>query len=82
MKLKIKDDVSFEDLKRFDFKMPKNEAYYIKKVRGEYTVSVDFRPHNKISGEIVIEDIKKNTISDLSLIFDLIKADIVEKVEG
>ena len=51
---------SFEDLKKFDFRMPKNEAYYIKKVRGEYTVSVDFRPHNKISGEIVIEDIKKD----------------------
>lgn len=82
MKLKIKDNVSFEDLKKYDFKMPKNEAYYIKKVRGEYTVSIDFRPHNKIAGEIVIQDIKRNTISDLSLIFDLIKADMVEKVEG
>lgn len=77
--LKIKDEVSYETLKEFGLKMPKNEAFYTKRA-GSYNINIDRRPWNKIRGEITINNIDKKTLSKLDILYDLIQAGLVEKV--
>ena len=82
--LKIRDDVDLKELEKFGFMYWENgcgttgySKYY---VRGNITIiEKDKEFNNKYNDERLIKD--RDIINDIDLIYDLIKADLVEKVE-
>lgn len=81
MKLKIKDDVDLKELEKFGFKMYKNygtENFYIKLGTSNNQSKLKIMP---ISRELII-DTDSTFIFDFTIIYDLIQAGLVEKVEG
>lgn len=80
--LKIKDSVDLKELEKFGFEKDGYNYYY------------DFIPYNEdtVNGQYILVDIKTRKIDlgyidldyfdkSVELLYDLIKADIIEKVE-
>lgn len=79
--LKIKDNVDLKELEKFGFK--KEPMIYVKKVERKSEGGLTFRKFIYIeekSREISIEEGIFNVDNELNTVFDLIKADLVEKV--
>lgn len=80
--LKIKDDVDLKELEKFGFELfdiGLNEPYEVYKKYIKNYISIDIYNDRKIyfdNDENITENIKEEYI------YDLIKADLVEKVEG
>ena len=86
--LKIKDNVDLKELEKFGFKYEKGK-YYIESVRKPMPSEYSVKKHLAYSIFIKTRIIKmhRNNISweydnAMDIIYDLIKADMVEKVEG
>lgn len=74
--LKIKDDIDLKELEKYGFRYHKDLVYKSKK--GEWSVvEVSIDPFTKIINIASIQDLF-HTVEDT--LYDLIKADLVEKV--
>lgn len=80
--LKIKDNVDLKELEKYGFKMVAN--HYEKTIKdngyGEYVVLTVYEV-DRVIGLIVNTDDNVYT-ENIDIIYDLIKSDLVEKVEG
>ena len=80
--MKIKSNVDLKELKKFGFKLEPEKAYYYFNVEEceifiWVTKGYDYKPRH-----IYVETKEHSVIlSNLSIIYDLIKADLVEKVD-
>ena len=83
--LKIRDDVELEELEKFGFKYGTRDKFLYKtKSNGiESRIYIDLLPCNNNNNELKIES-QSHTIPNkiIDKLYDLIKANLVEKVEG
>lgn len=77
--LKIKDDFSLEKLKDYGFKIYDSHVsdYYIKYIKNDNHCNLTI----KAISRVIVLDTGANYIENLDTLYDLIKADLVEKVE-
>lgn len=76
--LKIKDNVNLKELEKFGFLVFNNNRQALYKAKNEYCDTCWFYTYenNKIIG---LET--KGDFEDLDILYDLIKADLVEKID-
>ncbi len=81
--LKIKDNVDLKELEKYGFKKEPEKAYYYNYINEELEIFVwitkgyDYKPRH-----IYVESKDYTVIfSQLNALYDLIKADLVEKVD-
>lgn len=72
--LKIKDNVYLKELERYGF-ITDDDEWYMIDISGAY---VYIKP---LSREIVLKSYRSSSFADITVIYDLIKADLVEVVE-
>ena len=78
--LKIKDNIDLEELERFGFKRRYRNCYeYLREINGEIAYRVYTTPNNAYLQIEVLKPIKIAKTLQI-LIYDLTKANIVEKV--
>ena len=77
--LKIKDNVDLKELEKYGFSYYdcKTSCYY--GCCGKWTDKIDYFVNNARFISVYVKD--KKTTFDLDTLYDLIKADLVEKVE-
>ena len=81
--LKIKDNVDLKELEKFGFKYDEKMNYYYKQCLGTFNKFIVFTEEDidSCKGQIVFyNDSAFNTTLYLGTLYDLIKADLVEKV--
>ena len=82
--LKIKDNVDLKELEKFGFKYDKEMKYYYKHCLGTFNKFIILTENDvdSFKGQIVFyNDSAFNTTLYLDTLYDLIKADLVEKVK-
>ena len=75
--LKIKDNIDLSELEKFGFELHKNYTYYIGDFPVGNSIYIDYKRRIEFDDEWWGEDF--NLMDSL---YDLIKADMVEKVEN
>ena len=83
--LKIKDNVDLKELEKFGFEFDEETHCYYKRCLGTFNkiMICDYEDIDVCKGLIVFHnDSAFNTTLYLDTLYDLIKADLVEKVEG
>ena len=81
--LKIKDDVDLQELKKFGFIYDKEMKYYCKNCIGTFNkiIVFDYDSIDTFKGLICMHNESNfSTTLYLDILYDLIKADLVEKV--
>ena len=82
--LKIKDDVDLKELEKYGFKYDEEMKYWYKHCLGTFNIFIVLTEDDidSFKGQIVFyNDSAFNTTLYLDTLYDLIKADLVEKVE-
>ena len=86
MKLKIKDNVNLKELEKYGFKFFENgcgtTGYAYDTIKGSITIIEKDREFNNEYIEERKIPVSQALMCNLELLYDLIKADLVEKVEG
>ena len=83
--LKIKDNVDLKELEKFGFKYGTRDKFLYKTRRAgcEYIIYIDLLPCHNNNNEIKFDFHDRNIPGKIiNTLYDLIKADLVEKVEG
>lgn len=81
--LKIKDNVDLKELEKFEFKYDEDMKYWYKHCIGTFNKFIVFTENDIdiFKGQIIFyNDSAFNTTLYLDTLYDLIKADLVEKV--
>lgn len=80
--LKIKDDIDLKELEKYGFKKEPTKSYYYKEISEQIYIEVQiFKNDTYIQHkEININTEHGSFFNNLDLLYDLIKADLVEKV--
>ena len=78
--LKIKDNVDLKELEKFGFQISKRDYAEIYKIKLKTSGNSSYLTIMPISREIKINT-ESTFIQDLSILYDLIKSGLVEKVE-
>ena len=87
--LKIKDNVDLKELEKFGLKLEyeinpdtgESWVEYVYKLRGDENISLNYSIlfRRLIQGEHIIYGLGYIEITDINILYDLIKADLVEK---
>ncbi len=81
--LKIKDNVDLKELEKYGFRKEPTKSYYYKEIAEQIYIEVQIFSNDLYikPREINIDAEHGSLFNSLDLLYDLIKADLVEKVE-